>query len=92
MDAQGFIDTVCRKGDDYVKVTFPATEVGLRCLKNIMAYGEPAGMIPSAADRNEIRNVLLVGWATKTSFCFLGLCKIDRETLSQLARDVVSAH
>jgi len=91
MDAQEFIDTA-RKADGYVRVTFPKTPLGLRCLKTLMATGKLVGMIPSAADRNEIENVMLIGWSQKSSFSFMDLSKIDNGTLHLLARDIVSVN
>lgn len=90
MDAQEFIDTV-RKATGYVRVTFPKTALGRNCLKNLMAAGKQVGMAPSAADRNEIENVSMLDWSSKTSFCFMGLGKIENSTLYLLARDIVSA-
>lgn len=90
MNAQELIDTA-RNTDGYVRVTFPKTLVGIRCLKSLVAVGKGVGMMPSAADRREIENILLlVEWSTQTSFNFMDLGKLDDDMLHQLARDIVS--
>ena len=91
MDAQEFVDTA-RKATGYVRVTFPKTAVGRRCLRILMQEAKLAGMVASAADRNEIENVLMLDWSNKTSFCFMDLGKVDENALQQLARDIVSAN
>lgn len=91
MDAREFTNIV-RNADGYVRITFPPSALGLRCLKNLMAAGEVVGMLPSAADRNEIKNAMMVGWSSKTTFSFMHIGKIDDNTLYQLARDIERAY